>query len=295
MTKSLYQFSMQSPGQGRSCTPRPRSSTKKIAKLPGVEDVTSDVAVQHAAGQRDHRPRQGRGHAASTPTRSRTRSTTPTVRAGSPPSTARSTSTRCCWNWSREYQADPRALSLLYFKNTDRQADPARHAGQDRDRDRAADHQPLRPAPVGHDFVQPASRARRSARWSTQIQDVADRRAARHHQHAVPGRGQGVPEFAGQPVGAADHRHPGGVHRARHSVRELHPPAHDSLRPAVGRLRRAADAVDLPHGPEHLRVRRTDHADRHRGEERHHADRLRAGSRAPARPARRRRRSTKAA
>src|SRR5262249_24693198 len=70
------------------------------------------------------------------------------------------------------------------------------------------------------------------------------------------------------------------LHRARHSLRELHPSADDSLGPAVGGVRRARHADRLPHGPEHLRLRRHDHADRHRPEERDHADRLRARSRA---------------
>ena len=38
-------------------------------------------------------------------------------------------------------------------------------------------------------------------------------------------------------------RDAGGLHRARRAVRELHPSAHDSFRTALGRLRRAADAV----------------------------------------------------
>ena len=128
-----------------------------------------------------------------------------------------------------KYQADPRALSLLYFKNIRRQADSAGHAGQARDRDRPADHQPLRPASRGHDLVQPEAR-RRAGRGGRPDPGAGRQDAAGHHQHAVPGRGQGVSEFAGQPVGAADHRHHGGVHRAGHSVRELHPPDHDSLR-----------------------------------------------------------------
>ena len=58
------------------------------------------------------------------------------------------------------------------------------------------------------------------------IQAIAGRERCRPTiSTQLPGRGQGVPEFARQPVGAADRRHPGGVHRARHSVRKLHPPA----------------------------------------------------------------------
>ena len=69
-------------------------------------------------------------HAASTPTRSRTRSTMPTARAGSPRSTRSINEYKVLLELKPQYQADPRALSLLYFKNTDRQADSARYAGQ---------------------------------------------------------------------------------------------------------------------------------------------------------------------
>ena len=61
VTKSLYQFSMQTPDK-----PELYDNTVKltnlVAKLPGVEDVTNDVAVHTPAGQRHHRPRQGRRH-----------------------------------------------------------------------------------------------------------------------------------------------------------------------------------------------------------------------------------------
>ena len=46
VTKSLYQFSMQTPDQGRALRRRARSWPRQCEKLPGVEDVTSDVAVR---------------------------------------------------------------------------------------------------------------------------------------------------------------------------------------------------------------------------------------------------------
>ena len=85
------------------------------------------------------------------------------------------------------------------------------------------------------------------------------------------------------------------LRRARHPLRELHPPAHDSLGPAVGRLRRAADAADLQAGPQHLRVRRRHHARRPGQEERHHDDRLRDRGAARARASAPPTRSTKPA
>ena len=94
---------------------------------------------------------------------------------------------------------------------------------------------------------------------------------------------------------AALRRHRRRLHRARRALRELHPPADDPVGAALGRPRRAGDAVAVRQRAEHLLVRRPDHADRHRQEERHHADRLRARSRAAARQVAGARRSTRAA
>ena len=46
----------------RSSTRRPKASTKEVEKLPGVEDVTSDVAITTPQVNVDHRPRQSRRH-----------------------------------------------------------------------------------------------------------------------------------------------------------------------------------------------------------------------------------------
>ncbi len=55
----------------------------------------------------------------------------------------------------------------------------------------------------------------------------------------------------------------------------IHPLTILSGHPLRG-LRRAAHAHDLPRRSQHLLLRRSDHVDRHRQEERHHADRFRA-------------------
>ncbi len=209
-----------------------------------------------------------------------------------------------------QFQADPAALSLLYFKATPNQGTTnprrvsrcttnrqrrqsaarhrdadgvrrhrraARHAGEDDAGDRSADRESQRSAPGGDDFVRPE--ARRRARYRAD-RCAKDRRAdaARRRQRRVRGRGEGVSELARESRRAAAHRRDGRLHRARHSVRELHPSADDSLGSAVGRVRRARHADRVPDGSEHLRLRRHDHADRHRREERDHADRFRARS-----------------
>ena len=62
VTKSLYQFSMQSPDKAELYAQRDKL-TEEVEKLPDVEDVTSDLAVTTPQVNVDHRPRQGRGAA----------------------------------------------------------------------------------------------------------------------------------------------------------------------------------------------------------------------------------------
>ena len=93
----------------------------------------------------------------------------------------------------------------------------------------------------------------------------------------------GVP---GQPAGVAvpaAARGPGDLHRAGNPVREFHPPAHDSVGPAVRGVRGAAHAVGVRHRAQRLCVRRRDHAGRPGQEERDHDDRLRPRGRTPGR------------
>ena len=52
VTKSLYQFSMQTPDKNELYDRSRQADERLIEKLPGVEDVTSDVAVHTPAGQR---------------------------------------------------------------------------------------------------------------------------------------------------------------------------------------------------------------------------------------------------
>ena len=66
-------------------------------------------------------------------------------------------------------------------------------------------------------------------------------------------------------------------------LRELHPPDHDPVGPAVGRRRRAVDADAAALRAVGHRDRRHHPADRHRQEERDHDDRLRAAGRAAGR------------
>ena len=113
----------------------------------------------------------------------------------------------------------------------------------------------LGPAAGGHDLVQPAARRRRSARRSTRS---SGRRATCGLPATITSTFQGTAQAFqsslqrhGHAAGAGD---PRDLPRARHPLRELHPPAHDSVRPALRRLRRAAHAAALRQRAEHLRA-----------------------------------------
>ena len=111
----------------------------------------------------------------------------------------------------------------------------------------------------------------------------------------VPGHRRGVPRVADERTAADSRRARHRLHRARRSVRELHPSDHDSLDAAVGGRRRDPGADDLPHGSQRDRADRHHPADRYREEERDHDDRLRARGGARAKASRRARRSTRPA
>jgi HAE1 family hydrophobic/amphiphilic exporter-1 len=118
------------------------------------------------------------------------------------------------------------------------------------------------------------NRAREGGRRSTAAADDHDE---------LRGIRQGLPAVDDEPRAAALHRNRRRLHRARRAVRKLHPPDHDSLGAAVGGPRRAGHALSVRQRAEHLFIRRSGDADRHREEERNHADRLCARRRAASR------------
>ena len=141
----------------------------------------------------------------------------------------------------------------------------------------AARGQPPGPVPVGHDLVQPDARRRARRRRRRR----SSRPSARSGMPAtIRGSFQGTAQafqdsLANQPMPdrcGARRR----LHRARDSLRELHPPDHDPLDAALGGRGRAARADALPAPTRRHRAHRHHPADRHREEERDHDDRLRA-------------------
>src|SRR6185436_19312914 len=105
--------------------------------------------------------------------------------------------------------------------------------------------------------------------------------SSRPHEQLLHRNRAGVPKFSEEPDAAAHHRRPGGLYRPGCFVRKLRPPPHNPFRTPVRRIRRLTDPAHLQGGFEYLRIRGTDDAGGHCEEERHHADRLRAGRGAP--------------
>ena len=179
----------------------------------------------------------------------------------------------------RAVGALPAVLHLLEQRSGaaggDRPRQPARGA--------SADHAP-RTVSRDHHLLQSCARrlARRCGRRHPQSR--AGHQAAGQVRHRVPGHGSGVSARAHQPGTAARGIGDHDVYRARRALRELHSSDHDPLDAALGGHRRHARAH--PGGPRSRRARHHRHhlADRHRQEERHHDDRLRARCAAQGRP-----------
>ena len=145
------------------------------------------------------------------------------------------------------YQADPERALAAVLQEHRRAAGSARHAGDREHGNRTADHQPLRAASRGHDFVQPEARRVVGRRGDARSRIAADEVLPSGISTQFQGAAKAFQSSLGNLVGAADHRHRGGVHRAGHSVRELHSSDHDSFGAAVGGFRRAGHAGDLFH------------------------------------------------
>jgi preprotein translocase subunit SecF len=144
-----------------------------------------------------------------------------------------------------------------------------------RDDHRAAERRALRPDDVDDDLVQPR-RGCVTRRGDSGSRAHRARDAAGVDHGRVLGDGAGVSGIAegnGDPDPDHDLHH---LHHPRHSLRELHPSGDDPHRPSVRGVRRAVRAVHHARGARGVRLRRHHHADRHRGEERDHDDRLRA-------------------
>ncbi len=107
------------------------------------------------------------------------------------------------------------------------------------------------PLSISHDGMFPAANLSFNLAPGVALGDAVDhaqpgqernRHAGDHHRQ-LPGRGPGVPEFAGQPAVADPRGAGGGVHHPRGAVRELRAPADDHFHLALGRLGRVDHVV----------------------------------------------------
>ncbi len=272
VTKSLYQFSMQSPDKAELYKGAERLE-HEIKKLPEVEDVTSDLAVvapqvnvnidrdKAAALQVNADAIENAFYDAYGPR------WVSTIYAAI-------NEYKVLLELKPQYQADPHALSLLYFKSSNGPLIPLDTL--------AKLQQDIGPQTINHygqlNAVTVSFNLKPGAALGdvvSKVQDLASQTLPSGITTDFQGAAKAFENSLGNLWVLSDRRHPGCLYRARNSLRELHPSAHDSLRPALGRLRRSAYSLPVPHGLEHLRFRRPDHADRHRREERDHADRLR--------------------
>ena len=285
LAKSQYQYTLQS-NDTDDALPHRAGVARQDRQASRAARRHHRPLHQESADRRSTSTARRRRSTASPSIRSARSSTTPSARVRSRRSTRRPTTIRSSSRRCRNIQTEPSDLDSIYLKTTNGTVGAAVGGDAFRAVGRAAAGQPSGPAAGGDDLVQPRARhlARPGGRRHQQAR--ARRAAAGVDHHRLPGHRAGVPGFAAR-AGRAD---AGGdlcrLRRARHSLRELHPPDHHHLRPAVGRHRRAAHADAVQDGPVGDRHDRHRHAGRHRQEERHHDDRLRA--RAPPRRPRRR-------
>ena len=200
-------------------------------------------ADRRPAARRRHRSRHGRAPRDVAARRSTRRSTTPSGSGRSRRSTRSSTSTRsssrCCRSSST---TRPRCRASTSPAPSGAQV-PLSTVARFSDERRAADHQPPGPVPRGHDLVQP--RARHCARPGGRAHraDAARPQACRAPSTAASRarRRPSRPRWPATPllIAGGDPRR---LHRARHALRELHPPDHHPLdacpRPASARCSR---------------------------------------------------------
>ena len=281
VTKSLYQFSMQTPDKAELYADTARL-LKQVEQVPGVEDVASDVAVQ--TPQVDV-------------TIDRDKAAVMNVNANLIENALydaygpRWVSTiygsvneyKVLLELEPKYQADPRALSLLYFKNSNGKLiplDTMAHVVTETGPQTINHYGQLPSATISFNLQPGASLGEVVKR----IQELADRELPA----TIGTQFQGAAKAFQSSLGnlwvlliiaiAVVYIVLGILYESY-----IHPITILSGLPSAG-FGALMTLLSLPHRPEHLRVRGPHHADRHCGEERHHADRFRPGSRAPARP-----------
>jgi HAE1 family hydrophobic/amphiphilic exporter-1 len=177
--------------------------------------------------------------------RSRTRSTAPSARGRSPPSTRRPTSTTSSWRWRRNSSATLGPFLDLPARPQGRQTRPRSTPSPLRRDRRAAHGQPPRPGAGRHDFIQPQARGSLGDATAA-IDALAQKNLPATVSYAFQGLGAGV-RLVAQGHGPAAVMAVLVIYIVLgHPLRGFHPPADDFVRPAGGELRRAVHALGLP-------------------------------------------------
>ena len=215
VTKSLYQFSLQAPDKDE-LYPAARKLESEVAALDGLQDVTSNLQIQtpqvNVAIDRDK--------AASLQVNAQQIENSLYDAYG-----PRWVSTiyaavneyKVLLELEPRYQADPRALSLLYFKSSGNKLiplDTVARVTQDSGPQTINHFGQLPSVTISFNLKPGASLGQVVGR----IQETARRTLPGTISTNFPGRGQGLPEFADEPVGPAGGGDPGGVYRARRAL-----------------------------------------------------------------------------
>ncbi len=183
------------------------------------------------------------------------------------------------------YQSSPAALDQLHVRTASGSTVPLDTIAQYPAGGGAAGGQSPGPDAGRHHLLQSGAGGGARHRRRRNRQGGAGDRPAERRRHRLPGGGPGLPGVPEGPGAAAPGGGSGHLRRARHPLRELHPPDHDLVGPAFRRHRRPAHPDADRQRLERHRDDRHRHAGRHREEECDHDDRLRpraAARRGPA-------------
>ena len=282
VTKSLYQFSLQTPDKKELYAQTDRLA-KLVEDIPGVEDVTSDVAVTTPQVNVEI----DRDKAAALNVNANLIENALYDAYG-----PRWVSTiygsvneyEVLLELEPKYQGDPRALSLLYFKTPANKLIPLDTLAK-------VDTE-TGPQTINHYGQLPSATISFNLKPGAALGEVVDQVQGLADQElpdTISTQFQGAAKAFQSSLGnlavllviaiMVVYIVLGILYESY-----IHPITILSGLPSAG-FGALLTLVAVQDGPEHLRLRRADHADRHREEERHHADRLRAGCRAAARPA----------
>ena len=243
LTKSQYQYTLQAPTERALRVGA--AARGEAARLPGFSDVTSDLQLKNPQVTVDIDRDKA---AALGVTRAADRSALQRVRRAAGLHDLRAEQPyRVILELEPQYPARSAALSHALRAPSNGPARAARH-----DREAQPSVGPLTSTTSGQlPAVTLSFNLAPGASLGKAIAAVEQRRAAcfrRRSARSFQGTAQAFQSSQARPRHLLAARGPRHLHGARHPVRELHPPDHDPLRPAVRGLRRAATLLSVPDG-----------------------------------------------